>query len=76
MIVCSFNIRGMRGRVKRRRIKELIHKEKIDLSQSKKLNWRLYRMLCVITCGVVRIVNGLFFRRREIVVESSPFGGR
>jgi exonuclease III len=30
MIVCSFNIRGMRGRVKRRRIKELIHKEKID----------------------------------------------
>jgi exonuclease III len=30
MIVCSHNIRGLGSRVKRRYIKELIQKEKID----------------------------------------------
>jgi hypothetical protein len=30
MIVCSFNIRGLGGRVKRSKIKEFVRKEKID----------------------------------------------
>jgi exonuclease III len=31
MITCSFNIRGLGGRVKKRRIRELVRKEKIDV---------------------------------------------
>jgi hypothetical protein len=52
MIVCSFNIRGLGGRIKKKCIKDLIHREKVDFMaiQETKLE-SIYEALCFSLCG-------------------------
>jgi hypothetical protein len=38
MITCSFNIRGLGGRVKRRKVRDLVRREKVEVLAHKKRN--------------------------------------
>jgi hypothetical protein len=72
-IIASYNIRGLRGRVKKRKIKELLWQPKNDLYISSIKN-----TLLVMVCGIVRgdqmIASGLFFLLKEVVEDFSLLG--
>jgi exonuclease III len=76
MIVCSLNVRGLGGSVKRRHIKQLILTEKVDFMAIQETKMEEITEAFVIACGEVRIVIGRTFRRKEIVVAFFPFGVR
>jgi exonuclease III len=76
MIVYSYNIRGLGGDVKRRRIKQLILSENVDFMaiQETKLE-AISDSLCY-SLWEVQIVIGLFFRRKGVAGGYFRFGGR
>jgi hypothetical protein len=76
MIVCTFNARGIGGRVKRRRIQQLIQVEKIDFMAIQETKLEVITEAVCFGYGVVRIAIGPSFLRKAIVEAYFQFGGR
>lgn len=74
MIVSSFNMRGLGGRLEKKKIKALIRDSRWTLWSSKKQNWNFLRIIYIVAFGGVMIIRGRSSLCREIVEVSCPCG--